>query len=96
VVNLGLPDVPAETVPETPEVQEKRGVLGKVGTRKERVKGKTGTREVPTTTPVVLVQAGENTESLPHTGFGGSLPLGLLGVAGLAGGSLLRRRTHSA
>ena len=76
---------------------EKTGVLGKVGTRKEKkVKGTVGTRGVPTTTPVALVQAGENAEALPTTGFGGTLPLALLGIAGLAGGALMLRRSHSA
>ena len=58
---LGIPvEVPTpEVVPEAPE---KTGVLGKVGTRKEKkVKGKVGTRGTPTTTPVALVQAGDGT-----------------------------------
>ena len=94
-MELGIPvEVPAtEVVPKTPE---KTGVLGKVGTRKEGVKGKVGTRGVPTTTPVALVQAGENAEALPTTGFDGSLPLALLGIAGLAGGYLLLRRSQTA
>jgi hypothetical protein len=97
VVELGIPvEVPAtEVVPKTPE---KTGVLGKVGTRKEEgVKGKVGTRGQPTTTPVALVQAGDvDTEALPTTGFDGSLPLALLGIAGLAGGYLLLRRSQTA
>ena len=97
MVQLGIPVTPApETVPETPEVQEKKGVLGKVGTRKEAVKKKIGTRGTPTTTPVVLIQSGADTEELPHTGFGGSLPLALLGIAWLTGGYLLLRRTQPA
>ena len=80
--------------PETPVVEEERGVLGKVGTRKEAVKPNTGSRGGPTT-PVALVQAGGVDTELPTTGYDGSLPLALLGIAGLAGGYLLLRRTHT-
>ena len=96
VIELGIPvEVPAtEVVPKTPDTT---GVLGKVGTRKEKVKGNVGTRGTPTTTPVALVQAGDvDTEALPTTGFDGSLPLALLGIAGLAGGYLLLRRSRTA
>ena len=81
-------------MPDTPEVYEEKGVLGKVGTRKEAVKPNTGSRE-ETTTPVALVQAGGADTALPTTGYDGNLPLGLLGIAGLAGGYLLLRRTHT-
>ena len=94
-MELGIPVAPTpESVPETPQVHEKKGVLGKVGTRKEKVKGNVGTRGTPTTTPVALVQA--DTATLPHTGFNGSLPLALLGIIGLSGGYFLLRRTHPA
>jgi LPXTG-motif cell wall-anchored protein len=97
VVELGVPVAPAPApapVPDTPEVYEEKGVLGKVGTRKEAVKPKVGTRE-QTTTPVALVQAGGTDTELPTTGYDGNLPLGLIGIAALAGGYLLLRRTHT-
>ena len=77
-------------VPDTPEVYEEKGVLGKGGTRKEAVKPNTGSRG-EATTPVALVQAGGADTALPPTGFDGNLPLGLLGIAGLAGGTCCSR-----